>query len=257
MERQGAGEPRWIAGIEPPKELLEASGTEILEIECRQQPQKLRELIGAYDADEVIRMQLRRLQELAQRPGPVLFLGMGGSYCSAISGAALLQSEGRSSLAVDAGEWLHYSTSTWGEAALSVLLTTSGESAELVELFKLGARFEPALDLALICNNPASTCWGPGGAQAADPGWAGVWERHEDLHQFDGGCDHTGLRDSRACRGGRMQIMRLMCFRHTWIALCRARMTWKNSAGERPILKSSAEARHMAGPSWARSPSAR
>ena len=160
MESQKETTPRWIAGIEPPRELLSANGTQILEIECRQQPDKLHELIEAYSSDDSIRAPLRKLRELATQPGPVLFLGMGGSYCAAISGATHLQAHGRSSFAVDAGEWLHYSTSTWDEAALSVLLTTSGESAELVELFKIGARREPGLDLALICNNPASTCWG-------------------------------------------------------------------------------------------------
>jgi glucosamine--fructose-6-phosphate aminotransferase (isomerizing) len=36
-----------------------------------------------------------------------------------------------------------------------VVLTTSGESAELVELFKNASK----RPLALICNNPISTCW--------------------------------------------------------------------------------------------------
>jgi glucosamine--fructose-6-phosphate aminotransferase (isomerizing) len=67
----------------------------------------------------------------------------------------MLQSHGKPSFSVDAGEWLNYSTSMWDDAALSVLSTTSGESAELVELFKRGG--ERAL--SLICNNPASTCW--------------------------------------------------------------------------------------------------
>lgn len=80
---------------------------------------------------------------------------MGASYCSAISASAHLQTNGRSSFAIDAGEWLHYGTSTWPDAALSILLTTSGESAELVELFKIGNRDL----LGLICNNPESTCW--------------------------------------------------------------------------------------------------
>jgi glucosamine--fructose-6-phosphate aminotransferase (isomerizing) len=155
MEGHGAGSPRWIAGIEPAKELLAANGTQILEIECRQQPQRLNELIRAYASDSVIRAQMRRLRDVASNRGPVLFLGMGASYCSAISGSTLLQSHGRSSFAVDAGEWLHYSVPAWDEAALSVLLTTSGESAELVELFKIGKSRE----LALICNNPSSTCW--------------------------------------------------------------------------------------------------
>jgi glucosamine--fructose-6-phosphate aminotransferase (isomerizing) len=150
-----AASPRWIAGIEPPKELLSASGAEILELECRQQPQLLKELIYAYGTDPEIVAQLRRLRGLGSKNGPVLFLGMGGSYCSAISGATLLASHGRSSYAIDAGEWLHYGVSTWKDAALSILLTTSGESAELVELMKRGS----GQDLALICNNPTSTCW--------------------------------------------------------------------------------------------------
>ena len=147
---------RWISGIEPAQELLTATGAQILEIECREQPGKLAELIGRYATDASIREPLRTLRELAARPGPVLFLGMGASLCSSISGSVLLQSHGRSSFWVDAGEWLHYSTTTWDEAALSVLLTTSGESAELVELFRRGAN----RPLALVCNNPASTCWG-------------------------------------------------------------------------------------------------
>jgi glucosamine--fructose-6-phosphate aminotransferase (isomerizing) len=158
--------PRWISGVEPPKELLAANGTQILEIECREQPQRLAELIDAYTSDQAICEQLRKLRDLAGRRGPVLFLGMGASYCSAISGATLLQSHGRSSFTVDAGEWLHYSTSAWDEIALSILLTTSGESAELVELFKMAARREPSKALALICNNPASTCWGSRREQA-------------------------------------------------------------------------------------------
>jgi glucosamine--fructose-6-phosphate aminotransferase (isomerizing) len=40
-------QPRWIAGVEPSKELLAMNGTQILEYECRDQPTKLRELIAA------------------------------------------------------------------------------------------------------------------------------------------------------------------------------------------------------------------
>jgi glucosamine--fructose-6-phosphate aminotransferase (isomerizing) len=146
---------RWINGIEPAKELLAANGTQILEIECREQPERLRELIRAYASDAAICSELKKLKELASRKGPVLFIGMGGSFCSSISGSVMLQSHGKPSFSVDAGEWLNYSTSVWDDSALSVLSTTSGESAELVELFKRGG--ERAL--SLICNNPASTCW--------------------------------------------------------------------------------------------------
>ena len=147
--------PRWIGGVEPPAELLTSTGTQILEIECREQPARLRELITAYRDDPALRDELRKFRELASGAGPVLFLGMGASYCSSISGSTLLQSHGRSSFSLDAGEWLHYGLSTAKDAALSVLLTTSGESAELVELMR---RFE-GLPLGLVCNNSESTCW--------------------------------------------------------------------------------------------------
>lgn len=146
---------RWIGGVEPPQDLLAATGIEILDIECRQQPEKLKELIAAYSEDAAIRVELHALRNLAADFGPVLFLGMGASFCSAIAGSVHLRSHGRSSYALDAGEWLHYGLLPWGDAALSVLLTTSGESAELVDLMKMGA----SRKLALICNNSASTCW--------------------------------------------------------------------------------------------------
>ncbi len=147
--------PRWINGIEPTKELLSANGTQILEIECREQPARLRELITAYSEDSEIRQQLQRFRFLAEKRGPIFFIGMGASYCSAISGSTQLQTHGKLSFAIDAGEWLHYGRPVWNEGALSVLLTTSGESAELVELF----RQDDSKPLGLICNNSASTCW--------------------------------------------------------------------------------------------------
>jgi len=147
--------PNWISGVEPPSELLAASGTEILEIECREQPRKLCELIASFATDPVLCAELKKVRELASKEGPVLFLGMGASLCSSISGSILLQTHGRPAFSVDAGEWLHFGVPVWKDVALSVLLTTSGESAELVELFKIGA----GKALALICNNAASTCW--------------------------------------------------------------------------------------------------
>jgi glucosamine--fructose-6-phosphate aminotransferase (isomerizing) len=150
-------QPRWIAGVEPPKELLSATGTQILEIECREQPARLRELIYAYHGSSVIRAELKKLREAAQTKGPVLFIGMGASFCSSFGGSVLLGTHGRFSVSVDAGEWLHYAQPVWGDAALSILLTTSGESAELVELFKIGD--QSGRKLGLICNNLASACW--------------------------------------------------------------------------------------------------
>jgi glucosamine--fructose-6-phosphate aminotransferase (isomerizing) len=147
--------PRWINGVEPSAHLLQANGTQILEIECREQAQRLPDLIRAYRSDPELRSQLKSFRRLSQKPGPVMFIGMGASYCSSFSASVLLTTHGRLSFSADAGEWLHYGRPVWNDAALSVLLTTSGESAELVELMKAG----DDSTVGLICNNPASTCW--------------------------------------------------------------------------------------------------
>jgi glucosamine--fructose-6-phosphate aminotransferase (isomerizing) len=128
--------------------------TSIYEMECREQPQKLAQLIHAYQSDSVIRQELETLRVMSCSSGPILMIGMGASYCSSITGVSYLQSGGRSSFALDASEWLHYSAS-WDEAALSLLVTTSGESAELVRLCEKGAN----TPLALLCNNHHSACW--------------------------------------------------------------------------------------------------
>ena len=155
MGQTKTDQPRWIGGVEPRPEVLAATGTQILELECREQPEKLRELIQAFTSNSEIRAVCSKLHGQTRRNGPVVFIGMGASYCASFGASALLQSEGRLSFSVDAGEWLHYARSAWSQAALSVLLTASGESAELVELLK--SSDDQAL--GLICNNPASTCW--------------------------------------------------------------------------------------------------
>ena len=86
MQEMTKQAPRWISGIEPPEELLKASGTQILEIECREQPACLRELIKTYSSDSAIRAELKKFRDLAMKNGPLLFIGMGASFCSAISG---------------------------------------------------------------------------------------------------------------------------------------------------------------------------
>jgi len=147
---------RWIAGVKPPDDVRALSMTAIFEKECREQPERLVVLLRSYAEHEGIRQELHGVQALRQSPGPVLFLGMGASLCSSITGALLLQSSGRSSFFVDAGEWLHYGLPAWDDVAASVLVTTSGESAELVQLCK----HHPHKPVALICNNEQSTCWG-------------------------------------------------------------------------------------------------
>ena len=152
-------EPRWVGGVAPPSGLLGATGTQILELECREQPARLHQLIDAYQNDPEIRHELKKVRELANRPGAVLFAGMGASYCSSIAASVLLQSHGRLSFTADAGEWLHYAGSLGKDIALTMILTTSGESAELVELMRSRA----GELLGLLSNNTASTCWNLGG----------------------------------------------------------------------------------------------
>src|SRR5579871_7060180 len=145
---------RWIGGVEPSAELRGLSMNSLYEMECREQPHRLAQLLHAYQSESAIQKELDSLREISHSSSPILFIGMGASYCSSIVGAYYLQSGGRSAFAVDASEWLHYS-STWDQAALSLLVTTSGESAELVRLCERGKQ----TPLALLCNNEHSTCW--------------------------------------------------------------------------------------------------
>jgi glucosamine--fructose-6-phosphate aminotransferase (isomerizing) len=155
IEMTNQEDPRWVGGVAPPPELLNANGTQILELECREQPACLLRIIDAYQSGPAIRAELKTFRELAERPGAVLLAGMGASYCSAIAASILLQSHGRLSFTVDAGEWLHFARPLVKEIALTMLLTTSGESAETVELMRSRSD-EP---VGLLCNNTASTCW--------------------------------------------------------------------------------------------------
>lgn len=155
MEDKTSKEPRWIAGVEPSAAIRTQSMTSIYEKECLEQPERLTELVRAYSEDGAILEQMDELRRIAPSPGPILFVGMGASYCSSVTAALLLRSCGRSSFFVDAGEWLHYSLAVEDDVAASILLTTSGESAELVQLCKKHTE-KP---LALLCNNEKSTCW--------------------------------------------------------------------------------------------------
>jgi glutamine---fructose-6-phosphate transaminase (isomerizing) len=155
MEDTTNNEPNWIAGVKPPPEMLTMSMTAIYEKECREQPERLAELLRTYSEDVSILETLRNLEQFSATSGPILLLGMGASYCSSITGSIWLQSSGRSSFYADAGEWLHYSTQVWDKVAASILTTASGESAELVEL----CRKSISKPLVLLCNNEKSPCW--------------------------------------------------------------------------------------------------
>lgn len=148
-------EPKWIAGVKPSEDMLKLGMAEIFEKECREQPERLAQLFHAYAEDHSIVQELKKLSHIASTSQPILFIGMGASYCSSIAGSIWSQSSGRSSFFADAGEWLHYAGPVWDEAAAWILTTASGESAELVEL----CRKMKTKPLVLICNNEKSACW--------------------------------------------------------------------------------------------------
>jgi glutamine---fructose-6-phosphate transaminase (isomerizing) len=155
MAEQSDKEPKWIAGVKPSEEVLAMGITEIYERECREQPARLAELLRAYRENGSVLDQLSSLKKISEKPGPIVFIGMGASYCSSIAGSVWMQSRGHSSFYADAGEWLHYASPIWNQVGTSVLTTASGESAELVELCR---KYEDK-PLALLCNNQKSPCW--------------------------------------------------------------------------------------------------
>lgn len=127
----------------------------IFRAECMEQAACLGKVLGAYASDAEIRAELERVKQAIPAGRPLVWLGMGASLCSSISGATRYSQAGRPSFAVEASEWLHYALSTWDAVAGPILITTSGESAELVELCRQPGK-SPRL---LICNFPESTCW--------------------------------------------------------------------------------------------------
>lgn len=139
--------------------LTGAAGADIVSLyrlECKEQPQRLRELFDSYRSDAVVRKELTSLKKHAiSRDLPVLWLGMGASYCSALAGASQLMRLGRSSFAREASEWLHYELGTRNQVSGPILVTTSGESAELVEICHILA----ASERILLCNTRSSPCW--------------------------------------------------------------------------------------------------
>jgi glucosamine--fructose-6-phosphate aminotransferase (isomerizing) len=123
--------------------------------ECEEQPERLAELCRAYEQDPEIRHEIRRLKQAIPDHLPVLWLGMGASYCAGLAGSFRLLSSGRLSFVAEAGEWLHYSDGTEDQTSGPILVTNSGESAELVQLCRRPAKGARVL----LCNQAESSCW--------------------------------------------------------------------------------------------------
>jgi glutamine---fructose-6-phosphate transaminase (isomerizing) len=123
--------------------------------EFQEQPQKLAGLAAAYGSDPPIRTALQQFRSAISINGPVVWTGMGASYCSAIAASTLLSGAGWPSYALESSEFLHYATATWPRLGGLILISTSGESAELVQL----ARLDSVMPKVLLSNNDRSSCW--------------------------------------------------------------------------------------------------
>ena len=128
---------------------------EVFHSECLEQPQRLENVFQAYSTDSEIRGELERLKRSVSTSQPIIWLGMGASYCSSISGVTRCSLAGRPSFFVEASEWLHFALLTLEHVAGPILVTTSGESAELVEICRRAEK-RPRI---LICNSLESACW--------------------------------------------------------------------------------------------------
>ena len=124
-------------------------------MECEEQSQRLQGLFKAYAGDSEIRAELRRAKDNLSLSKPLIWAGMGASFCSGLAGALEISRFGEISFAVEASEWLHFGPGSSNGVTPPILVTTSGESAEIVELCRL-PRTRPR---TLICNNPESSCW--------------------------------------------------------------------------------------------------
>lgn len=182
---------RWISGIEPPQEVLSATGTQILEIECREQPARLHELIQAYGSDPGIRNELKKFRDLAASKGPVLFIGMGASCCSSISGAIFSAIRWKTVVFRGCRRVASLRVRCLGRCnAFGVADNVRGErrtGGALQERQWQAARF----DLQQPCKHVLES----GRDQTPDSGWARVRQCHQDIYERYCRRHHSCLRN--------------------------------------------------------------
>ncbi|MCL6522510.1 MAG: SIS domain-containing protein [Firmicutes bacterium] len=95
--------------------------------------QALPALAGAVAATGSV---LRRWGEDGGRRGPLWIAGMGSSFHAAVAGAVAFQRRGWPALAVEAAELLHYGLGAVTPESPVLLVSQSGESAEVVALLE-------------------------------------------------------------------------------------------------------------------------
>ena len=183
-------------------------------------------------SDPAIREELDKLRKMSLSAGPILFIGMGASYCSSISGSSYLQSCGRSSFTVDAGEWLHYS-SAWEQVGPVIVGDNFRRECGTGATVPKGSAKTACT--ALQQRKKRLLVIGP--EQTPDPGGARVRQCHQDLYQRHRGLyrhcvTHSGTRDGRKTPSG--------CYGRTpplsiTYSVCETR--WKNSVEVRLTLR--------------------
>src|SRR5215510_10566526 len=100
------------------------------------------------------REALERLREASAASRTVVFTGMGGSYDACYPAVNDLAARGVASLLVDAAELLHFRRPILNGRTLAVIVSQSGESAEIVRLANELARQRNRPFLVAITNGP-------------------------------------------------------------------------------------------------------
>lgn len=115
------------------------------------QPQELKQALAYYQSEEVT----GRLDEIAGlKPERVIFSGMGSSHFCALAPSLYLKQHGIPSEVISAGELLHYESAVLDERTLLVLISQSGESAEIVHMIE---KLPEEIKVIAITNQPGST----------------------------------------------------------------------------------------------------
>ena len=116
--------------------------------EILEQPAALRDTLAFYDSGEGKEL-LQRAINLSQgvEIAGILLAGMGSSYFTSYLASCLLSANGITAFAINASELLHYHFSLLRKDTVLVGVSQSGESYEVVELFKKLPRGVPSLSV--------------------------------------------------------------------------------------------------------------
>jgi glutamine---fructose-6-phosphate transaminase (isomerizing) len=115
------------------------------------QPGDLKRALAGYQSEAALR-QMTKIAELGYRK--ILFSGMGSSNYCCQGAVILLNRHGFSASVLSAGELLHYEMGLPSPDTLLVLVSQSGESAEIV---KLTEGLPKSQMIAAVTNDPGST----------------------------------------------------------------------------------------------------